>query len=145
LLIVLSTLLNKRLVQPAFLNKWVQYLVGKALKNRSSYALLLIGLANGLLPCGMVYFALTGAVATGSALGGSAFMLAFGIGTFPLMIAVSYFGQFLTLNTRNLIKRVTPYIMLSMSILLIMRGMNLGIPYLSPAFSNTATAAISCH
>jgi len=145
LLIVLLVLFNRRSIQLRIFNRWIQVLIGKALRSKSNYALLFIGLANGLLPCGMVYFALTGAVATGSIMGGFSFMLAFGVGTFPLMIAVSYFGQFLTLNTRNLVKKVTPYIMLGMSILLIVRGMNLGIPYLSPAFSNTSANAISCH
>jgi len=48
----------------------------------------LLGLVWGWLPCGMVYAALTMALSTGSATGGAATMLAFGLGTLPTLLTV---------------------------------------------------------
>jgi sulfite exporter TauE/SafE len=45
------------------------------------------GLAWGLMPCAMVYGALFTALLSGSALGGGAIMLAFGVGTLPGLAA----------------------------------------------------------
>jgi sulfite exporter TauE/SafE len=91
-----------------------------------------IGLVNGLLPCGLVYIALAGALATGSLAGSSLFMAAFGLGTFPLMWSISFFGSFITLKTRATIRKAYPYLMFIMACLLITRGIGLDIPFLSP-------------
>ena len=48
------------------------------------------GAANGLLPCGLVYAAAGLAVAAGTPLGGAAVMLAFGLGTAPLLTTVAF-------------------------------------------------------
>lgn len=49
----------------------------------------------GWLPCGLVYSALTWSLASGSALDGALFMLFFGLGTFPALIATSMGASFL--------------------------------------------------
>ncbi|MFN4146377.1 MAG: sulfite exporter TauE/SafE family protein [Runella sp.] len=90
------------------------------------------GLLNGLLPCGMVYVALTGAVATGSWQKAVLFMIFFGVGTAPLLIAVGLLNRFLTLNLRRRLHRVLPVYQIVLAVFLIIRGLNLGIPYLSP-------------
>ena len=54
--------------------------VGRLMKFRSPLAL---GLANGLLPCGLVYTAAALAVASGSAIGGAMVMTTFGLATIP--------------------------------------------------------------
>ena len=95
--------------------------------------LFLIGLLNGLLPCGLVYMAIAGALATGNILYSSLFMACFGLGTLPAMMTMSFAGSFVSLGMRNKIKKSVPYIVGFMGILLILRGMNLNIPYLSPA------------
>ena len=104
----------------------------------------LIGAANGLLPCGMVYFAIAGALAAGSVVHGVLFMASFGLGTFPLMMLLSYFGFIINISLRNKIRKAVPYFMAAIAILLILRGMNLGIPYISPSF-NAAGESIPCH
>ena len=91
-----------------------------------------IGLLNGLLPCGLVYLAIAGAVATGDLLNGGIFMAIFGLGTIPAMFLVSWFGHYINLKFRSVIMRSMPYVVSVMAILLILRGLNLGIPYLSP-------------
>jgi hypothetical protein len=61
--------------------------LGKLFAQRSYSSLLMIGLLNGLLPCGLVYFAIAGAIATGSSASGSLFMFIFGLGTLPMLLA----------------------------------------------------------
>ncbi len=106
-------------------------------------ALFLIGLLNGLLPCGLVYMAVAGGLATGNILYSSLFMASFGLGTLPAMIAMSFAGSFISLKIRNNMKKAIPYIFACMGILLILRGMNLNIPYLSPALEGRHVE--SCH
>lgn len=47
------------------------------------------GIINGLLPCGLVYAALSGAFLTLDPFLGAGFMVFFGLGTIPLMLTVS--------------------------------------------------------
>jgi len=106
--------------------------LGIYLQKKSSSALFTIGLLNGLLPCGLVYMALTGAVATGDAWTGAVFMGLFGIGTSPLLSGVIMAGNFLTLETRNKINKIIPYFVVLVGIVFILRGMELGIKFISP-------------
>jgi len=98
-------------------------------------AMFLIGILNGLLPCGLVYVALAGAIASGDAISGSAVMILFGLGTIPTMFAATIFGKFINLNIRRKITKAIPIFALVLGLLFIVRGMGLGIPYLSPKIS----------
>ncbi|MDW7695237.1 sulfite exporter TauE/SafE family protein [Flammeovirgaceae bacterium SG7u.111] len=100
--------------------------------SRSYKSLFLIGLLNGLLPCGLVYLALAGSVATGHAWSGAAYMALFGLGTFPIMLSISLLGNMIGVRVRNQIRRAMPVIIACIGVLFIVRGLNLGIPYLSP-------------
>jgi len=110
----------------------VKLSLGKLFTQRSYTSLLLIGLLNGLLPCGLVYFAIAGAIATGSSISGSLFMFIFGLGTIPMLLAISLVGNIITLELRKKITRQLPYAIVFIGILFILRGLSLGIPYLSP-------------
>ncbi|MGA9116063.1 MAG: sulfite exporter TauE/SafE family protein [Bacteroidota bacterium] len=99
---------------------------------RSFGGLFLLGVLNGLLPCGLVYAALAGAVASGSVLSGMAVMAAFGAGTFPVMFAVTLAGRGLSQAARRKLAAAVPAVLLVVGVLLILRGLNLGIPGLSP-------------
>lgn len=105
--------------------------------------LFLIGLLNGLLPCGLVHIGIAGSVASGHYLKGAMFMFFFGIGTFFVMYTVAFFGQFISLKFRNQVRQSMPYVVSLMAVLLILRGLNLGIPYLSPEFEKEKRK-ISC-
>ena len=102
----------------------------KAEKKTMTY--LLIGLLNGLLPCGLVYMALAAAIATGSVYQSGLLMFAFGLGTIPIMVATMIFGKYMSMQVRNKFFKITPYLIAGVATLLIIRGLNLGIPYLSP-------------
>lgn len=99
-------------------------------KNKSS--LFVIGLLNGLLPCGLVYMAVAGAIAAGDTGSSILFMASFGLGTLPVMWTIAFFGNYVGLSLRQKIRRAYPYMMAMMACLLILRGMGLGIPYVSP-------------
>lgn len=106
--------------------------LGSQFKNRSYKSLFTIGLLNGFLPCGMVYVALFGAIAVQSAGFGVLYMVLFGLGTVPLMSSVVYLNSFLTIPVRNKIQKAIPYVGVLIGVLFILRGLGLGIPYVSP-------------
>jgi sulfite exporter TauE/SafE len=108
-------------------------------RQRSNQALLLMGLLNGLLPCGLVYVALAGAVAMGSSAGGMAYMALFGLGTLPVMLATSLAGQWLSFSRRAILSKVAPVFTFVLACLLILRGLNLGISGLSPRIVSTGS------
>jgi sulfite exporter TauE/SafE len=91
-----------------------------------------IGLLNGILPCGLVYVGIAGAVNTGEIISAILFMALFGLGTIPIMFTVSMAGNFISLKVRNLISKATPYMVILLGTLFILRGLSLGIPYISP-------------
>lgn len=119
----------------------VQRHLGRLLHRPGAGSLLLIGLLNGLLPCGLVYVALAGATATGSAAGGAAFMAVFGLGTLPLMLAVSLAGPTLHGVLRGRFQRAIPIALSVLAVLFILRGLSLGIPYVSPDLSRPGAHA----
>jgi uncharacterized protein len=116
----------------SFLYKPVKLYIGKLLKSRNNISFLTMGLLNGLLPCGFVYMALAASVVTGSPLNGSLAMALFGLGTVPALFFFSIAARLFTLNIRNKINRFIPVFALILGIIFILRGLNLGIPYVSP-------------
>ncbi|MBU3681131.1 MAG: sulfite exporter TauE/SafE family protein [Flavobacterium sp.] len=107
--------------------------MGAQFKKRSFSSFFSIGFLNGFLPCGMVYVALFGAIAMQTAVLGGLYMLLFGLGTLPLMGAVSALSDILSIRTRQTIQRYIPIMAIALGILFIIRGLGLGIPYVSPA------------
>ena len=112
-------------------------LFGYALKHKANH--LIIGIINGLLPCGFVYLALAGAVNQSSLSDALAYMFFFGLGTAPLMLVAAVSTGLTGTLVRNRINKVIPYMMLCLGIWFILRGLDLNIPYLSPAL-HTGTA-----
>ncbi|WP_446051670.1 sulfite exporter TauE/SafE family protein [Zobellia laminariae] len=120
--------------------------LGKELKKKSPDTFLTIGFLNGFLPCGLVYMALFGAVAMGNALQGSLYMMLFGLGTVPLMTAAIYFSNLLKGGIRQKVQKAIPVFVVIIGLLFILRGLGLGIPYVSPApVTQIASSAIECH
>jgi sulfite exporter TauE/SafE len=110
----------------------LKFYFGRVFKNHSLLAMLIIGVLNGLLPCGFVYIAVAGAIAVGSPVGGMLFMAMFGIGTIPVMFAASIAGNFININIRQKLSRLIPALSIILAVIFILRGFNLGIPYISP-------------
>lgn len=118
--------------------------LGKLLKKEKYQSVYLIGLLNGLLPCGLLYMALAAAVTTASIEKSILFMIFFGLGTIPLMWAFSFFGSFINLKGRQQLRKLVPVMFFFMACLLILRGLGLGIPFVSPAIQNNKAAAMEC-
>ncbi|SFZ92577.1 hypothetical protein SAMN05428642_102806 [Flaviramulus basaltis] len=111
----------------------VKSALGSALKKKTTDTFLTIGFLNGFLPCGLVYMAVFAAIAGGNALNGSLYMAVFGLGTIPLMTTAIYFSHFLKANIRQKIQKAIPVFVVLIGVLFILRGLGLGIPYISPA------------
>jgi len=118
--------------------------LGNLFNKKGLHFLFFIGLLNGLLPCGLVYLGIAGAISTGHYLTGAEFMFFFGIGTAPIMFAVSMLGQFISIRFRNSIRKTIPVMVSIMALVLIVRGLNLGIPYLSPQFEKVSHKVSCC-
>ena len=110
-------------------------------------AMFLIGILNGFLPCGLVYVALAGAIASSDAISGAAVMILFGLGTVPSMFVASVFGKFINIGIRTKIRKAVPVLAILLGIIFVLRGMNLGIPMLSPKVSaqTEASSEMDCH
>ena len=106
--------------------------MGKLLKSGSLFKLPLLGMLNGLLPCGMVFLALGNAILGGDFLSSALAMLAFGIGTLPGMMLVTIMSNKLSPKIRMNLLKTVPVILSLVGALIVVRGMNLGIPYISP-------------
>ena len=120
--------------------------LGESLKSKSPDTFLTIGFLNGFLPCGLVYMALLGAIASGDPATGALYMMIFGLGTIPLMTATVYFGSLLKGSLRQQIKKIIPVFIVIIGVLFILRGMGLGIPYISPkANMSMQTTEMECH
>ncbi|WP_199120430.1 sulfite exporter TauE/SafE family protein [Pedobacter sp. ASV28] len=117
-------------------------LMGKVLRLR--FWGFFAGLLNGLIPCGMVYLALTTALSNASAQSGAMFMLMFGLGTAPLMFFVSFGGVYLKKYIKFNIQKLLPWFMLLMGILFTARSLNLGIPFLSPSHHAGYSSGVYC-
>ena len=106
--------------------------------SKSFTSFYLLGMLNGLLPCGFVYvFAIT-AASTGSALWGAFVMLIFGLSTIPALFSLGFFvGLFKQIALRNLFITIA-------SILVIVFGiyiMHSGYEYLT----DPNKSILSCH
>ncbi len=106
--------------------------LGKIIQSPTFTSKLMVGVLNGLLPCGLVYAAIGGSIATGNLINGALFMVWFGLGTLPLMFSIYFLSNSISLTLRNNIKKLVAVFLILLGSLFILRGLNLGIPYLSP-------------
>lgn len=120
----------------------VAYFFQKADKPLGFFA---IGMANGLLPCGMVYIALITTLSFGTLGDSIGFMAMFGAGTLPVMMITGLAGQFLSQSVKFTMQRSVPWFVMVVGVLLVLRGLNLGIPFVSPALPGAAGEAVVCH
>lgn len=119
--------------------------LARNLRRTSPEAIFFSGMLNGLLPCGLVYTAGLGAAAIGTAWGGGLFMLLFGAGTLPVLIAFRSGSAFMPPAFRARLRRLSPVVVGIMGIMLVLRGARLDIPYISPSSVASAASVVSCH
>ena len=148
LLFTVQYFILRRSWQPAFIKKFhnrlQQLMIG--LLNKSSWKnYLLFGSLNGLLPCGMVYVAIAAAMSTNDVVKGVLLMSGFGFATLPAMFMLGFFGYLLDLRIRKQLRKLSPYLICFIGVLLILRGLNLGIPFISPVMENAPGTPVICH
>lgn len=120
--------------------------LGNQFKRKSPDAFFTIGLLNGFLPCGLVYAALFGAIAMQNLTLSVTYMILYGIGTIPMMSAVVYLSNLLSIPVRNKLQKIIPIVAVFIGIMFIFRGLGLDIAYLSPSDTNLFVKAnASCH
>ncbi len=138
---------NYRISRPIYLAiSKVKSALGAALKKKTYDTFLTIGFLNGFLPCGLVYVAVLAAISSGHIFQSSLYMLLFGAGTIPLMTTAIFFSQFLKVKSRQRIQKAIPVFVILIGVLFIIRGLGLGIPYLSPApVHDIISSNIDCH
>lgn len=149
LILAAGYFLQRELIRFGWLShfyKGLQNVIGKILRSKSGPAgFLFMGMANGLLPCGMVYIALLVSVSFAEHFQSVAFMAFFGLGTFPMMMMIALAGHLLKPSVRSVMRQAFPVMVTLMGILLILRGLNLGIPFLSPGLPEAPGQAVVCH
>ncbi len=127
-------------------NNFVKDSFSRLSTSKGSRSFLWFGILNGFLPCGFVYVALAGAVSTGGVLNGAIFMALFGLGTFPVMLGTSVAGKYLTQGIKRRINKLIPALAVLLGVIFILRGLGLGIPYLSPKLKSPVTQSeVICH
>jgi uncharacterized protein len=128
-----------------FFNSIQQFISKRIRAAKRVHHFFVLGVANGWLPCGLVYVALASTFSIGATHDSVGFMAAFGAGTLPSMLLVGLSGQLIKPTLRVSLQKMVPYFVVLMGILLILRGLNLGIPYLSPELPQVPTDGINCH
>ncbi len=119
--------------------------LARNLKRTAPEALFFTGVLNGLLPCGLLYAALLGASTHATAMGGALFMLCFGLGTWPAMIVLRMGGGMIGEHARVWLRKAAPVLVSVVAVLMILRGLELGIPYVSPGKVMTPAEVTVCH
>jgi len=129
---------------------WIGFVKRSASKfiGRPGWAALSVsGMLNGLLPCGLVYMALAMSANADNVIGAMGTMFFFGLGTAPMLVSIILLKRHIRLAQVQKIKQAVPIILLLFGSLFVLRGMNLGIPYLSPKVAISAGTVESncCH
>lgn len=121
--------------------------LGKELNKKTNDTFFTIGFLNGFLPCGLVYMAVLGALTTTNIYLSGVYMVLFGLGTIPLMTVFVYLGNFTKGSFKRYIQKTIPIVVVFIGALFILRGLALGIPYLSPnpVLDISASSFSGCH
>ncbi|MEQ6123348.1 sulfite exporter TauE/SafE family protein [Pseudotenacibaculum sp. MALMAid0570] len=106
--------------------------LGSSLKKKESSTFFTIGFLNGLLPCGLVYMAMIASLTSETFVQGMLYMALFGLGTVPLMSAVVLLGNITNAINRQRIQKLIPVFVVVIGAFFVLRGLGLGIPYVSP-------------
>lgn len=141
---ILFIIKPKLLVQDNYFFKVVKRELTKLFQRRSYPVYLLIGMLNGLLPCAMVYMAIGTAITLESKFSSILFMCVFGLGTMPAMLLIGFGGGVWLNQFKSKISRVVPFIAIAYGFMLILRGMDLGIPYISPKLNHQNMDSLNC-
>ncbi|MEN0004896.1 MAG: sulfite exporter TauE/SafE family protein [Bacteroidota bacterium] len=128
---IFSIKLEQKLFGLSFLHEvqtWVKKQLGFLLRGHSAGHFYGIGLLNGLLPCGLVYLGVAGAVTSSTVVGSMQYMIFFGFGTLPLMLLAAFSGQFMQQKWRRRIRQFIPVLLGAFGLFLLYRGLQFQLP-----------------
>jgi sulfite exporter TauE/SafE len=129
---LVSFIPNRQLKYKLPWGEFVKRQLGHVIGNPTLGAITLSGILNGLLPCGLVYMALSAAVTAATKLQAVSLIYMFGLGTIPMLVGITLLKGKLNFFRTPHIKKLVPMVVFVFGCLFVLRGMNLGIPYLSP-------------
>lgn len=126
---------------------FVKKQLGRFIGSAKPGTLMLAGMLNGLLPCGLVYMALSMTTTSVTAIQAVLLMYAFGLGTVPALVALTVLKSKASFLRSGHVRKLVPVLMFVFGSVFIVRGMNLGIPYLSPKITveQETVKAACCH
>ncbi|MBL7816554.1 MAG: sulfite exporter TauE/SafE family protein [Saprospiraceae bacterium] len=126
----------------AFLNRHfsqrIRGLFAQFMKHRSGFFAL--GMLNGLMPCGIVYWAIAASLMTFNPIEGAAYMSLFGLGTMPLMLATVLASRGLHRSAVRRFYRFIPVYQFALGVFLIYRAFSV-----DPSVFWMLTPAPVCH
>lgn len=128
---VFSINVEAKLLRVPYIDQFVFFLksaIGRWLKRNHFSGSFFVGLLNGLLPCGLVYMAMAGALGTGEWWSGMMYMALFGLGTLPLMTITILAGSMAGMRIRVFMKRIYPVFLVVFAMLFLFRGLNFHLP-----------------
>lgn len=110
-------------------------------------AIAMAGVLNGMLPCGLVYMALSASMTLPDVTSAIGMIYIFGAGTLPMLVGITLLKSRLSVMWGNQFRKVVPVLVFSFGCLFVLRGLNLGIPYLSPKVevSQGSVQSSCCH
>lgn len=155
--IVAGTVLLLSVLVPGLLERWnpngrialfiarLRSTIARNLRRTAPEAIFITGLLNGMLPCGLVYAALLAASSMESVAGSMGYMALFALGTWPALIALRMSGGLIGQAMRAKLRRAAPVLVACLAVLMILRGMELGIPMISPPSIMSPVQTTACH
>ncbi len=84
---------------------------------------LIVGLLTGLMPCGAMYAAWLCAMSSGSACSGAAVMLAFALGTVPLLLAFAMLGALMPRAWTKYLRKLGAVLVTAMGLKMLLGGL----------------------
>jgi sulfite exporter TauE/SafE len=113
------TLIEPSLTKFSWYQKSFKMLIGQ----KTLFSFFLLGMLNGLLPCGFVYFFAVTAASTTSPFWGAIVMLVFGLSTVPALFSLGFFvGLFQKYNYRNLMIKLASILVIGYGLFTLYNG-----------------------
>lgn len=101
---------------------WLKRKFGFVLQHKGPWSSVLLGMLNGLLPCGLTYLAMTYCLSLTAWWEGFIFMFVFGLGTWPVMLGATSLLGFSGVFLKRNLSRMTTILFVISGCLLIGRG-----------------------
>ena len=106
------------------LTTFIKIKLGNFIRKKTKLSLIITGMLNGLLPCGLTYMALTYCLTIIHPIEGFLYMLVFGLGTLPVMLGLTSVMQTLMLKFNFSLRKMTTVTLVVLGVLLIVRSIH---------------------